>query len=108
MEPKCNRCGYDTAREDGRVPLMIMFKDNDEDNQVLENLEILCYNCYFQAWDERKLTPRKITKNLDRKDSNKFDGVFEDDKVKELEAEISGDELMQELGSALADIFKKT
>lgn len=43
----CERCGYDDKRLDGKTPLLIHFKDGNKYNSELENLEILCYNCYY-------------------------------------------------------------
>jgi len=44
----CNSCGYEETREhDGKMPIMLSFKDNDEKNYAAENLEMLCLNCYF-------------------------------------------------------------
>lgn len=43
----CERCGYDDKRLDGKVPLLINFRDGDKYNSKLENVEILCFNCYY-------------------------------------------------------------
>jgi len=43
----CERCGYDDKRLDGKVPLLIHFRDGNKYNSKLENIEILCYNCYY-------------------------------------------------------------
>ena len=46
----CEVCGYAEARgTDGRGPLVLAFKDGDRSNHVLENLEIVCYNCYHNT-----------------------------------------------------------
>lgn len=47
-EDKCENCGFSEGRiTDNKMPLLISFKDNDERNHLLENIEILCYNCMF-------------------------------------------------------------
>lgn len=47
LEDKCACCGFDEERLiDGKKPLVLVFK-NEEANYSLENLQILCYNCYF-------------------------------------------------------------
>jgi hypothetical protein len=46
----CEVCGYSEARiTDGKVPLVLAFKDGDRSNHILENLEIVCYNCYHNT-----------------------------------------------------------
>lgn len=45
---ECACCGFNEKRiTDGRVPLMIHFKDSDHKNFRLDNLELYCYNCMF-------------------------------------------------------------
>ncbi len=45
---KCENCGFSERRiTDEKMPLLISFKDGNEKNHVLENIEILCYNCMF-------------------------------------------------------------
>lgn len=44
-EEKCEICGYNEKRVDGKVPLMLAFKDGNKHNKSLENIEIVCYNC---------------------------------------------------------------
>lgn len=44
----CACCGFNERRvTDGRVPLMMHFKDNNHKNFSLDNLELYCYNCMF-------------------------------------------------------------
>lgn len=46
----CEVCGYSERRvTDGKVPLVLAFKDGDRTNHVLENLEMVCYNCYHNT-----------------------------------------------------------
>ena len=45
---ECGCCGFNERRiTDYQVPLLINYRDGDKNNWKLENLEILCYNCYF-------------------------------------------------------------
>lgn len=45
---ECCRCGFNERRLlDYKVPLLLHFKDKNKYNYKLENLELLCYNCYF-------------------------------------------------------------
>lgn len=49
LEEKCETCGYDTRRiSDYSVPLLLDWIDGDKTNHKLENLRLLCYNCYYQ------------------------------------------------------------
>lgn len=48
LEEQCSLCGFNEHRiTDGRVPLMLTFKDDDRTNFSLSNLELRCYNCMF-------------------------------------------------------------
>jgi hypothetical protein len=45
---ECDRCHFNEHRiTDQKMPLLINFKDGNEKNHLLENIEILCYNCMF-------------------------------------------------------------
>ena len=48
LEEKCNKCGFCERRVlDYKTPLLLNFKDGNKENFKLENLEFLCYNCYY-------------------------------------------------------------
>jgi len=48
LEEKCVRCGFNEARIlDYKVPLLINFIDKNKKNWRRENLELVCYNCYY-------------------------------------------------------------
>lgn len=48
LDDKCNCCGYDETRiTDGTVPLLLDHIDSDETNHQLDNLQLLCLNCYY-------------------------------------------------------------
>ena len=48
LEEKCQHCGYEERRiTDYTVPLLLDWIDGDRTNHVLDNLQLLCYNCYF-------------------------------------------------------------
>jgi len=45
---KCENCGFEEQRlSDGKVPLQLDFIDGNPTNRKLENVRLLCYNCYF-------------------------------------------------------------
>ncbi len=47
-EAKCENCGFSERRiTDEKMPLLISFKDGNEKNHKLDNIELLCYNCMF-------------------------------------------------------------
>lgn len=44
----CYKCGFHEQRlTDLKTPLLLSFKDKNKKNWNLNNLEMLCYNCYF-------------------------------------------------------------
>jgi len=48
LPEQCSRCGFKEKRLiDYKVPLILNFKDGNKKNWRLENVEFLCYNCYF-------------------------------------------------------------
>jgi hypothetical protein len=48
MEPVCTKCGFSECRmADNQVPLLLNYKDGNCLNKKQENLELLCYNCFF-------------------------------------------------------------
>jgi hypothetical protein len=48
LKQECSNCGYDDYREnDMRGPYIINFLDGDPSNHELDNLHLLCYNCFF-------------------------------------------------------------
>lgn len=57
---ECNHCGFKERRVvDYKVPLLINFIDKNKKNWKRENLELVCYNCYFlhvgNVWNESQL-----------------------------------------------------
>lgn len=48
LRQECYRCGHCEKRVvDYKQPLILSFKDGNKHNWRLNNLEMLCYNCYF-------------------------------------------------------------
>jgi hypothetical protein len=44
----CYRCGFNERRViDSKMPIMLNFKNKNKKDYRLENLEFLCYNCYY-------------------------------------------------------------
>ena len=50
---ECNNCKFNERRVlDYKMPLLMHFKDNNKSNFSLNNIELLCYNCYFLSVDD--------------------------------------------------------
>lgn len=48
LRMECYRCGHHEKRVvDYKQPLVLSFKDGNKNNWKVDNLEMLCYNCYF-------------------------------------------------------------
>jgi len=44
----CDKCGFSERRVlDYKVPLLLNFRSGNKADYRLENLQLLCYNCYF-------------------------------------------------------------
>jgi len=45
---ECSSCGFHERRvSDYKIPLLLHFKDKNKKNYRKENIEFLCYNCYY-------------------------------------------------------------
>lgn len=65
IEHCCNRCGYKESRAmDEKIPLILSFVNSNKKDWRLENLEFLCYNCYFinvgNIFDQAQLNALEI------------------------------------------------
>ena len=48
LPEKCSCCGYEERRiTDDTTPLLLDFIDGDSTNHRIENLQLLCLNCYY-------------------------------------------------------------
>lgn len=48
LEEECQKCKFHERRVlDYKMPLLLHFKDGNKTNYRKENIEFLCYNCYF-------------------------------------------------------------
>jgi hypothetical protein len=48
IKEECSSCGYKNKRNiDQKVPLLVHYVDGNKRNWRLENLQFLCYNCYY-------------------------------------------------------------
>ena len=56
---QCNHCGYSQKRPtDQRTPLIMHPIDGNKSNHLRNNLELLCYNCYFMLVGDIRATKR--------------------------------------------------
>lgn len=61
---ECNKCGFNEKRIlDYKTPLLLNYKDSNKTNWKKENLEFLCYNCYFLSVGD--LFNKKEIKNME-------------------------------------------
>ena len=61
---ECSNCGYSDVRDkDLRGPFLINFFDGDGTNHRLDNLHLLCYNCFFIVKPTGRMltTPKNVT-----------------------------------------------
>ena len=73
---QCNCCSFEERRVvDYKVPLVLNFKDKNKRNWKQDNLEFLCYNCYFlnvgNIWSDNQLKQMEdyeINDNTNNKD----------------------------------------
>jgi hypothetical protein len=60
LKDECYTCGCNERRvTDYKTPTLLNFKDGNKSNYLIDNLEILCYNCYF-LYVADPLTPDEI------------------------------------------------
>ena len=88
-EQKCELCGFDEMRiTDNQLPLTLAFKNGDKSDMSLDNLEIICYNCYFltvgNPWNSRKWY------NSKRHHTKAPDAMRKKDMIENVEVDIDG------------------
>ena len=60
LKDECYNCGFNERRvTDFKIPLLLNFKDGNKCNYLLDNVNLLCYNCYFLYVGEI-LSPNQI------------------------------------------------
>lgn len=91
---ECKSCGFNERRVvDYRVPLVLNFKDRNSRNWLKENLEFLCYNCYFlnvgNIWSDNQLAQlEEYTK----------DGTYNNDEKPDFDLDENHIEHLKDLG----------
>lgn len=73
---KCNMCGFSTKRPtDFRTPLLLHHINGNKTDHRLDNLEILCYNCYYVHVGD---LPKKDLKDMPIENTNEVVRSSED------------------------------
>lgn len=82
LPERCDNCGFEEQRlSDGKVPLQLDFVDGNPTNRHLENIRLLCYNCYFLLvgnifWRKKgDFTPAYDTANKEKNEQSQK-GIF--------------------------------
>lgn len=62
LHERCELCGLSDKRVyDKRLPLILNFRDGNKRNTSFDNLQVLCYNCYFYNVGEvRRGRPTRV------------------------------------------------
>ena len=88
LKDECNSCGFNERRlTDYKVPLLMNFKDGNKCNYLLDNTELICYNCYFLYVGE-VLTPDQI-RDVETNQTTKaktFECDIDDDQLENMKA----------------------
>jgi hypothetical protein len=88
LKEECHKCGFNERRiTDYKIPLLLNFKDRNKYNYFHNNLELLCYNCYF-LYVADPLTPdniRNIEDTIEIK-SKEFDWEIDEDHIENLKS----------------------
>ena len=60
LKDECYTCGcHERRMTDYKTPTLLNFKDGNKSNYLIDNLEVLCYNCYFLYVGD-PLTPDEV------------------------------------------------
>lgn len=73
LPEECNKCGFKEQRiYDYKVPIILNFIDKNKKNWKQDNLEFLCYNCYFltvgDLYSGNKIKPKDNFENKEIED----------------------------------------
>jgi hypothetical protein len=85
LEDKCQQCGYEERRiSDGTAPLILGQIDGNPLNYERTNLELVCYNCYYNQygnlWGRHKY----------QKNANAIDDMRKKDMIEGVEVDEDG------------------
>ena len=103
IDEQCAMCGMKERRIlDFKTPLMLVFKDGNSTNHILDNMYLLCFNCTFLTVGElNNLNPYRVNQ-LSKPDNEAYKG--EDMMaLSEQDLERALAEAQAELGAELTD-----
>lgn len=64
LKEECYNCGFHERRVlDYKMPIILNFRDKNKNNWNVDNLEFLCYNCYYMNIGD--LFTEKVVKKLE-------------------------------------------
>lgn len=71
LKEECHNCGFNEHRLiDHKMPLIMAFKDGNKQHYGMDNVYMLCYNCYFllhgNVFEERDLEQMEEHKTLQK------------------------------------------
>lgn len=68
---QCNICGFHGRRvTDFKVPLRLVWKDKNITNHSLENMELVCYNCFFLYYGDIMTKKYRVDPKMYKRDRN--------------------------------------
>ena len=79
LQEKCACCNFEERRVlDYKMPLMLVFLDGNKKNWKLDNLQLLCYNCFFlRIGDIYTKKQIETIEGYNKKNHSKMDQVFQ-------------------------------
>ena len=94
---ECNNCGFKERRVmDYKIPIILHFKDKNKQNYRKENIELLCYNCYFltigDIFNEKQIKGLEDHKPINNSDVDWELDDYQIQRLKELGLEDDKDE----------------
>ena len=76
----CESCGFNHVRViDGQMPILLSQKDGDRENYDIDNLEVLCYNCYYLISGNVFGRDKRMPKDWLKKLGKGYEGIRVDD-----------------------------
>ena len=77
---QCESCGFNEVRViDGQMPILLSQKDGDRENYDIDNLEVLCYNCYYLISGNVFGRDKRMPKDWLKKLGKGYEGIKLDD-----------------------------
>jgi hypothetical protein len=110
FQERCDRCGFAEKRNlDYKTPLILHYRDLNKRNFTLQNLQLLCYNCYFMSvgdvFDKAQLmameqyqnnTSKKMDWDLPKTFDDKYDDMITSSDASIFEEKPKEEEIIKE------------